>query len=162
MFKENFLIHIDAGDAATKMLIPTSTAEERQRDVLSNTEVSGQYSADRVKAASEETQQPIMNTVRSIRNMLGAALWYLPIAGAKKVTGFATDLTTNAIALPANLGRWVMDLVSFVPRGALTVTDTVAEQTFGRISKVMKQINTKVHNSLGTEPTFTRPEAAAT
>lgn len=161
MFKENFLIKIDTGDMAKKMLIPTSTAEERQRDVLSNVTTSGTYSVNRISAAAEEIQHPILNTVRSTRNMLASALWHLPIAGAKKVTGFTTDVVTNVVAIPANLGRWVMDLVSFVPRVALTVTDAVSEQTFGRISKIMKQINTRVHKSLGTEPTFSRPEAAA-
>ncbi len=161
MFKENFLIKVDTGDMAKTMLNPASTAEERQSRVLSNVQTSGAYSVNRVSAAAEEVQHPILNTVRSTRNMLASALWHLPIAGVKKVTGFTTDVVTNVAAVPANLGRWVMDLVSFVPRVALTATDAVSEQTFGRISRLLKQTNAKVHKILGTEPTSGRPEAAA-
>lgn len=161
MFKENFLIKVSTGDAAKKMLIPTSTAEERQRDVLSDLETSSNWSKERTAAAAEETQHPILNLVRGTRNMIANTLWHWPKHGAKKITGYATDVTTNVAAVPANLGRWVMDLVSFVPRLTLTVTDTVTEQTFGRVSKVLKQINTKVHSVLGTEPTYNRPMAAA-
>ncbi len=153
MFREKRLLNLDANQVKT-IANPLSSSEDRAGKVLNANSESAPYNDERVQAAAEETKNPIMNIVKGTRNLLANALWHWPKTGVKKVAGFTTDVATNAVAIPANLGRWVMDLVRLVPRTVLIATDYAAEKTFGNISRLCNKINGKIHDTLGTTPSF--------
>lgn len=148
MFKEHFLIFKESVPVG-KLFDPRSTAEERARSILNANEKSVPFNERRIELAAQELHHPIVNTVKSIREGLRSALIDLPKAIGKKAVGVVSDITTSAIALPANIGRLAMDLLRLPPRIALIVTDKLAEETFGRVSRIARSINEKVHSTLG-------------
>lgn len=152
MFKEKHLIFLDKGEAIKTLLNPLGGSADRASNVLNANSEAAPFNTGRVEKASAEAQNPIMSTVKSVRSALSSALLDLPKAVATKTLGTASDIVTSAVALPANIGRWALDLARFVPRAVLIATDTLAEQTFGRISKMAKDVNDKVHATLGTTP----------
>ncbi len=152
IFKEKYLVSLDKGEALKTLLNPLGGSADRAGNVLNANSKAVPFNTGRVERANSEVQNPIMSTVKSIRSALSSALLDLPKAVVTKTLGTASDIVTSAVALPANIGRWALDLVRFVPRTVLIATDTLAEQTFGRISKIAKDVNEKVHGALGTTP----------
>lgn len=147
MFKEPRLIHKESPPVG-KLINPLSTSQERADLVLNaNTEASP-YNTARVEAASKEFHHPITNAVASVRAALRSALIDLPQAAFKKTAGVVSDIATGAIAIPANIGRLAMDLLRLPPRMLLIGADQLAEQTFGRISRIAKSVNEKVHHTI--------------
>lgn len=140
IFKEN----LNLG----KLIDPRSTSEERAGQVLNANPKSAPFNDKRVVAASKEFHHPITNAITSIRAALHSALIDLPQAAIKKTAKVATDITTGAVAIPANIGRFAMDLLRLPPRLGLIVMDKLAEGTFGRISAIAKSINEKVHHTI--------------
>lgn len=141
MFREKYLIFRDL----KKLVNPFSTSQERAEGALNANEESTSFNAKRIELTSQELHHPIVDTVKSVREALKSAFIDLPKAAARKVAGVATDVTTSAIAIPANIGRFAMDLLRLPPRILLIASDTLAEQTFGRISRIAKSIRERVH-----------------
>lgn len=130
MFREKFLIKLDAGQAKI-LLNPFSTPEERT-GVLNSNEESSSYNDERKEKAAEELQHPIRNIVQGIRGMLSRALSIIP----------------NGVGAAANLGKWVVDLARIIPRTVLVATDYAAEKTFGTVSRLAKKIEAKIKNTV--------------
>lgn len=130
MFREKFLIKLDAGQAKV-LLNPLSTPEART-NILNSNEEAGSYNDERREKAAEELQHPIKDTIKGIREMLSRALSIIP----------------NGVGAAANLGKWVVDLARVIPRTVLIATDYVGEKTFGTISRLAKKTEAKIKDTV--------------
>jgi hypothetical protein len=137
------------------------SGSKKRAETFSNPQKAAGFSEERIKMASKEMQNPLLNIVQSVRSALKTVLWVVPKTTAQKTAGYTADIATSAIAAPANVGRWALDLTKIPSRLLIYLTDTVGEQTLGRISRIMNTINEKVHKVLGTQPSFIQKAAQA-
>lgn len=119
------------------VLNPFSSAETRA-GVLNDVKSSTDFNMGRQKYAKQEGGNPVVNIFKSTGNLI------------KETLGLGADLVTGAVAVPAHVGRWGMDVLRLIPRTALIVTDIVSEKTFGLVSRGCRSINEKIHKTLGT------------
>lgn len=135
--------------------------------LLNDNNESAPYNEARNKKVSEELHAPVRGLIHSTRTSVGNLLKgiiSLPKKIAQGSIGFATDLVTAPVGLAANIGRYGMDLLRLPPRIALIATDHLSEKTFGKVSRMTKSFNAKIHEKLGTKPWGgygAEPEAAA-
>lgn len=149
MFRENRQLYLDKGAAAKAMLNPLSSSESRA-NILNSNEEAVPHNTAMLETASQEFKNPISSIFKSTRHALAQVLWHLPKSAVTKTLGMGTDLVTGAAGIAANVPRWGLDLIRFVPRVPLIGLDYLAD-LYGKLIPVnIRKIREKIHNTLGT------------
>jgi len=115
--------------------------------VLNANESSSPWNIARSAEAAKEMSPEIGTTISLVKESIAKAVLGIKTA-VKMPLKITNEIVTNIAALPANLGRWALDILRMPPRMLVIGTDLLAEKTFGKISKTIANVRQSIHTKI--------------